>query len=127
MNNISSALMVAAGGATGALLRWVVAAGVTSWVGGAHWGILGANLLGCFAIGFFQAGVSVADLGSPEARLFLFTGLIGAFTTYSTFNYHIIELWNESKFAALAYILITFLGGLVLYIVSYALGTRLFS
>lgn len=122
-----TALMVAGGGATGALLRWGVGAFVGGILGGAHWGTLVANLLGCFFIGFAQSAVTILDWGTSDMRLFLFTGLIGAFTTYSTFNHHIVELWDQSKVLAIVYVLLTLIIGLLFYIAAQALGARVFS
>ena len=45
------------------------------------------NLLGCFVIGLLAGLVERHDLFSPTARLFLFTGLLGGFTTFSAFAY----------------------------------------
>ncbi len=127
MNNLFTGLMVASGGALGALLRWGMGSVVGSVFGGPHWGTLGANLMGCFLIGFAHSAVTILNWGSADARLFLFTGLIGAFTTYSTFNHHIVELWSQNKGLAVAYILITLLVGLLCYLAAQYLGARLFS
>jgi CrcB protein len=45
------------------------------------------NVLGCFVIGVLAALVERHDLFSPATRLFLFTGLLGGFTTFSAFGY----------------------------------------
>lgn len=45
------------------------------------------NVLGCFVIGALAALVEHRDLFSPDTRLFLFTGLLGGFTTFSAFGY----------------------------------------
>lgn len=45
------------------------------------------NLLGCLAIGLLAGLVERHDLFSPTARLFLFTGVLGGFTTFSAFAY----------------------------------------
>src|ERR1700682_4861530 len=45
------------------------------------------NLLGCFVIGVLAGLVERHDLFSPATRLFLFTGLLGGFTTFSAFAY----------------------------------------
>lgn len=45
------------------------------------------NLLGCFAIGILAALVEHHDLFSTTTRLFLFTGVLGGFTTFSAFAY----------------------------------------
>jgi len=45
------------------------------------------NVIGCFVIGVLAALVEHRDLFSAETRLFLFTGLLGGFTTFSAFGY----------------------------------------
>ena len=127
MNNLMTGLMVAGGGAVGALLRWGVGAFVGGILGGAHWGTLAANIIGCFLIGFAQSAVTILDWGTPDMRLFLFTGLIGAFTTYSTFNHHIVELWNQNKALAIGYVLLTLVAGLLVYLAAQYFGARIFT
>lgn len=70
---------IALGGAIGALARW----GLT-FVWEAPWGILAINALGCFLIGVLMTWV---DHRRPHhlARPFLGTGVLGGFTTFSTF------------------------------------------
>jgi len=50
------------------------------------------NLLGCFVIGVLAGLVERHDLFSPTMRLFLFTGILGGFTTFSAFAYEGIFL-----------------------------------
>jgi CrcB protein len=45
------------------------------------------NVLGCLAIGYLAGLVDVRQLLGPRARLFLMVGLLGGFTTFSTFGY----------------------------------------
>lgn len=62
------------------------------------------NVLGCFVIGALAALVEHRDLFSPETRLFLFTGLLGGFTTFSAFGYEGVFLLRRGEIAiALAY------------------------
>src|SRR5262245_39389560 len=79
-------LSIAAGGALGSTLRYLLSAQITRLVGpGFPWGILIVNLLGCFTMGV------IAELGAlrwnmtPEMRSFLTTGILGGFTTFSAF------------------------------------------
>ena len=55
------------------------------------------NLLGCFAIGLLAALVEHHDLFSPPTRLFLFTGLLGGFTTFSAFAYETLAYWHQGQ------------------------------
>jgi len=70
---------------------------VSGWVAGASaspfpFGTLAVNLGGSFLIGFVMALGLSSDLLSPTARLTLTTGVLGGFTTYSTFNYETLAL-----------------------------------
>jgi CrcB protein len=51
------------------------------------WSTFTVNLLGCFVIGLLASLVERHDLFSPATRLFLFTGVLGGFTTFSAFAY----------------------------------------
>ncbi len=71
------------------------------------------NVIGCFVIGALAALVEHRDLFSLEARLFLFTGLLGGFTTFSAFAYEGMFLLRRGEIAiAAAYAGLSVLGGL---------------
>jgi CrcB protein len=62
------------------------------------------NVIGCFIIGALAALVEHRDFFSPETRLFLFTGVLGGFTTFSAFGYEGMFLVRRGEIAiALAY------------------------
>ena len=64
------------------------------------WGTLEVNALGCLAIGGLAALAEQLHVFSPSARLLLFTGLLGGFTTYSAFAYETYFLAREQLWAA---------------------------
>jgi CrcB protein len=71
------------------------------------------NLLGCFAIGLLAALVEHHDLFSPPTRLFLFTGLLGGFTTFSAFAYEGTFLFRRGYVnVAVLYATLSVFGGL---------------
>jgi len=71
------------------------------------------NVIGCFVIGALAALVEHRELFSPETRLFLFTGLLGGFTTFSAFAYEGMFLLRRGEIAiATAYAGLSVLGGL---------------
>ena len=121
-------LFVASGGALGALARWAVGEGALRLGYGAPIGTLAVNLLGCFLIGVAKAAVDVFDWGSPELRMFVFTGLLGAFTTFSTFESDIFVLWRVDERAwAVAYLFGSVAGGLAVFLLGYWSMQRLSS
>jgi CrcB protein len=85
-------LYVAAGGAIGAAARYVIAVRLYNQLGvDFPWGTLGVNVLGCALLGVVLGLVEERDSLSPDARTFLTVGVLGGFTTFSTFAY---ESWQ---------------------------------
>jgi len=85
-------LAVAAGGALGAVARYLLAVKLYGELGiGFPWGTLGVNVLGCALLGFVLALVQERDAFSPDVRTFLTVGFLGAMTTFSTLVY---ESWT---------------------------------
>lgn len=89
-------LAIAVGGAIGAVLRHAVSTGMYSWLGfGFPWGTLTVNVLGSLALGaVVEAGASTLKL-TPELRALIATGLLGAFTTFSTFALDAANLFDR--------------------------------
>lgn len=86
-------LLVAAGGALGSVLRYLVATTAVVWLGpGFPWGTLAVNIAGSFLIGLVQAVAVHRLVLGEETRLFLTTGVMGGFTTYSAFSYETVGL-----------------------------------
>lgn len=85
---MDKAIYVGVGGFIGSVLRY--------WVSGAvqqasnnpsfPWGTLAVNLTGCLVIGFLSQLADSRGVFTPEARLFVFVGILGGFTTFSTFG-----------------------------------------
>lgn len=81
-----------AGGGAGAILRYAVGLWVDARTGpGFPWGTFVVNVAGCFAIGVVATLADEHAWISPAARLLLVTGLLGGFTTFSTFG---METWQ---------------------------------
>jgi CrcB protein len=85
--------VVAAGGAIGAVLRYVLSGWVQE-LGGPRfpWGTLAVNVIGSFALGFLMAALLEHAATSPTTRAFWTIGVLGAFTTFSTFSYETLAL-----------------------------------
>ena len=90
-------LAIAAGGALGALLRYGVSNmlnGLTS--SGLPWGTIGVNLSGSFLIGLLS-GIFDRLMPPVHFKTFLLVGLIGAFTTFSTYMIESFRLFQEGR------------------------------
>lgn len=101
-------LIVALGGAVGASLRHLVNLATLRLLGSNFpWGTLAANILGCFLMGVFIEFL-VRRLGvSEETRLFVATGLLGGFTTFSAFSLDVALLWERGAMAVAALYVLT--------------------
>lgn len=108
-------LWIAAGGGLGAVLRYGIS-GLTHRAFGPTfpWGTLAANLFGCFLIGVLWA-IADRTVLLPGLRLFLFTGAIGALTTFSTYGLESVNLLRDGEVVlGLANILLSNVLGLAL-------------
>jgi CrcB protein len=120
-------LLVALGGAIGSVARFKM----SGWVLHAtpNWrfpaGTLAVNLLGCLIAGLL-AGVAVKqDVFSPDARVFLFTGLLGGFTTFSAFGLETLLLLKRGETAvAVANVVVSIVVGLLVAWLGYELSAR---
>ena len=97
-------LLVGSGGFIGSVARYYLSGLVLHASGAARfpWGTLAVNVIGCMVIGALAALVEHLHLFSPAARLLLFTGVLGGFTTYSAFAYETYFLAREQLWGAAA-------------------------
>ncbi|MCE0767488.1 fluoride efflux transporter CrcB [Pseudonocardia kujensis] len=79
-------LAVAAGGAVGAIARWAVGLGLPTLPGAFPLGTFLINVVGCAAIGALLVALTELRQAHPLLRPFLATGILGGFTTFSTFS-----------------------------------------
>jgi len=92
---VKATLVVALGGALGSSARFLLSHLVQQMAGhGFPYGTLAVNLLGSFLIAIFHQ-LGDAELMSVQTRLLLTTGVMGGFTTYSTFNYDTLAALNR--------------------------------
>jgi CrcB protein len=112
---------VAVGGALGALARWSVAQALPPDLGSFPWSTLVANVLGCFLIGVLMVLVIERWPDHPMIRLFFGTGVLGGFTTFSTYAVDTRDLLSAGHpAAALTYVA----GSLVLGLAAVVVGLR---
>jgi len=105
---VAPVVLVAVGGACGAVLRWSVAPSPDAE--GVPWGTLGVNLLGSFLLGVMTVMLAEAIL-SREHAVALGTGLLGAFTTMSTFAVEVVRMVDGGdRLVAAGYLLATLVG-----------------
>jgi CrcB protein len=101
---IARTLVVGAGGFLGAAARYVLGGLLYRWLPATFPGATFViNVTGCFGIGFLAVMVEERMVLGPGARLFLMVGILGGYTTFSTFGYETIALLRESSFAAAAF------------------------
>ena len=87
-----SVLLVALGGAIGAVARYGLALWGGRLAGGAPWGTWAANALGCLLI-----GAAIPLVRAEPARLAVVVGGLGAFTTFSTYSAETVLLWEAGR------------------------------
>lgn len=106
MNGLLKILFVGLGGAIGSILRYLLALSVPLWMGRIYlWGTLSVNVIGSFLIGLTWAFFEQNTI-STNFRLFIFIGLLGGFTTFSSFSLEIINLFRDVQTkTAMIYIL----------------------
>ena len=97
--------VVALGAALGGVARYVIGQLFVQRFGaGFPWGTLFINVSGSFLIGIVAELASTRALGvTPLARVFLATGILGGYTTFSAFSFEGITLLGESFWISLLY------------------------
>jgi fluoride exporter len=99
---MEKALLVGTGGFLGSVLRYAVG----GWVGRLRAGwtfpieTLLINVVGCLLIGFLAGLSESRGVFSGATRAFLFIGVLGGFTTFSTFGYETFQLIRDSRWIA---------------------------
>lgn len=87
------------GGFAGSALRYVVS-GFVQYITGSirfPFGTLAVNLAGCFVIGFLSQLAETRGFFSSDARVLIFIGVLGGFTTFSAFGNETINLWRDGE------------------------------
>lgn len=91
-------LAIAAGGALGAVARHFVSVQAAAWFGSSFpIGTLTVNVVGSFIMGVLVETMALAWSTSGELRAFLTVGILGAFTTFSTFSLDVATLVERGE------------------------------
>ncbi|MGH9362340.1 MAG: fluoride efflux transporter CrcB [Thermoanaerobaculia bacterium] len=100
MENARSVLLVGVGGFVGSVCRYLLG----GWVHGAipfasfPYGTLFVNVSGCFLIGMLGGLVDARQVFGPDGRLFVLLGVLGGFTTFSSFAYETLALTRDADY-----------------------------
>jgi CrcB protein len=119
-------LSVLAGAGLGGLARYVAGVWLSEKLGWAFpWGTFIINVSGSFLIGLLMAVITAHPGLNPNWRLFLVVGVLGGYTTFSTFEY---EVWRSLKdgqmLLSLTYVISSVVTGYLAVWLGWALGAR---
>lgn len=107
-------VLIAAGGGLGAVLRYLLQGLIQSRAGVFPLGTLIVNITGCLVIGFLMALFTGPYLIREEYRLGIITGVLGGYTTFSTFGWETMQLIEQKQWGmALLYVGLSVIVGLL--------------
>jgi fluoride exporter len=113
-------LLVVIGGGFGSLARYLTSTWMANRFGTTFpWGTFTVNLTGSFLIGLLATLADERGIISPQTRLLLVVGVLGGFTTFSSFS---LETWRLAEQGELAPALLNVLGNVCLGLVAVVLG-----
>lgn len=117
---MSTVLVVAAGGALGAVARYLMMAGVGMWLGaGFPYGTMAVNVLGSVVFGALVEMMALVWNIGGDLRAFMVIGILGSFTTFSTFSLDAVVLFHRGDMVGMA---LYVLGSVVLAVAGFVAG-----
>ena len=101
LGSLRSAILVGLGGFVGSIVRYFVGGWVHRSLSLSTFpvGTLVVNVSGCFLIGLLGGAVAARQAFGPDARLFLMIGVLGGYTTFSSFAYETLSLVRDAELA----------------------------
>lgn len=120
-------LIVFLGAGLGGALRHGVNLGAARWLGvGFPWGTLTVNIAGGLAMGLIAGWFMLHDGAGQHWRLFLTTGILGGFTTFSAFSLDAVLLYERGELGLAAlYVLASVIGAIAALAIGLAIGRTL--
>ncbi len=118
-------VLVALGGAAGAVLRYIIQSMVEP--DSAPYATLGVNLVGSLLLGVLFGVIAAGTVVSEGSMILIGTGLLGAFTTMSTFAMESVKFSEDSPTTAATYVILTVAGSILLAWIGYRAALTLAS
>ena len=118
-------LSVGIGGMTGAALRYLISLWLGSGTSLFPWATFAVNMSGAFLLSFLLFLPVTQKKVSPIILPGITTGLLGAYTTFSTLTIEIVQLFDGHAWLASAYLLLSFFLGLVCSFAGYKFARNL--
>lgn len=117
-------VLLAIAGAAGTLARYALGGVVQRLCGMSFpWGTLTINVIGCLLFGFVWSLADDRMLISPQARIVLLTGFMGAFTTFSTFAFETAQMLTDAEwFRAFGNVALENVVGILAVFLGFAIG-----
>lgn len=126
MSSATGLISVAAGGAVGASARYLLGFWLPNEAGRISWSILSANIVGCLLAGFLTALFALRLELSPAMQLFLVTGVLGGFTTFSAFSVNTLQIAESGQLVlAASNVLLNVVGSLAAVMLGWSLARTL--
>lgn len=116
-------ILVGIGGMIGALARYSISVIFIS-MNGFPYATLITNLIGCFLLTYLLNNKYLKQKLSADIRTSIGTGIIGSFTTFSTFSLETVHLWSDNILLALTYMMLSVCGGLFFCYIGYKLANN---
>jgi CrcB protein len=97
---MTNLLLVGVGGFIGSVMRYLLSGYVQQYARGADFplGTLAVNMIGCFVIGFLASLGEARGIFQDGSRAFIFVGILGGFTTFSSFGNETWDLIRGDQF-----------------------------